>query len=60
MHHNYASSRAAARGGEVFNEFFRKYDIKLNLDPGGRAKPAAGDACSVSELDNYCRRQVRC
>ena len=47
-------------GGEVFNQFFRKYDMKLNLDMGGRAKQAAGDACSVTELDNYCRQQVRC
>ena len=47
-------------GGEVFNEFFRKYDMKLNLDLGGRARQAAGDACSVTELDNYCRQQVRC
>ena len=47
-------------GGEVFNEFFHKYDMKLNLDMGGRAKQAAGDACSVMELDNYCRQQVRC
>ena len=47
-------------GGEVFNQFFRKYDMKLNLDMGGRAKQAAGDACNVTELDNYCRQQVRC
>jgi arsenite oxidase small subunit len=47
-------------GGEVFNEFFRKYDMKLTLDMGGRAKQATGDTCSVTELDNYCRQQVRC
>ena len=47
-------------GGEVFNAFFRKYDIKLTLDMGGRARQAAGDTCTVTELDNYCRQQVRC
>ncbi len=47
-------------GGEMFNAFFRKYEMKLTLDMGGRATQAAGDACSVTELDNYCRQQVRC
>ena len=47
-------------GGEMFNAFFRKYEMKLALDMGGRAKQAASDACAVSELDHYCRQQVRC
>ena len=47
-------------GGEMFNAFFRKYEMKLTLDMGGRATQAAGDACAVTELDNYCRQQVRC
>ena len=47
-------------GGEMFSAFFRKYEMKLALDMGGRANQAAGDACAVSELDNYCRQQVRC
>ncbi len=47
-------------GGEMFNAFFRKYEMKLTLDMGGRATQAAGDTCAVTELDNYCRQQVRC
>lgn len=47
-------------GGEMFNAFFRKYEMKLGLDMGGRATQAAGDACAVTALDNYCRQQVRC
>ena len=47
-------------GGDMFNAFFRKYEMKLTLDMGGRAREAAGDVCAVSELDNYCRQQVRC
>ncbi len=47
-------------GGDMFNAFFRKYEMKLTLDMGGRAEEAAGDVCAVSELDNYCRQQVRC
>ena len=63
LQHDAASDELTAvgtLGGEVFNEFFRKYDMKLSLDMGGRARQAAGDACSVTELDNYCRQQVRC
>ena len=47
-------------GGDMFNAFFRKYEMKLALDMGDRAREAAGDVCAVSELDNYCRQQVRC
>ena len=47
-------------GSDVFNAFFRKYEVKLSLDLGGRAKQAAGESCVVTELDNYCRQQVRC
>ncbi len=47
-------------GGDMFNAFFRKYEMQLTLDMGGRAREAAGDVCAVSELDNYCRQQVRC
>lgn len=47
-------------GGEMFNAFFRKYEMKLTLELGGSATQTAGDACAVTELDNYCRQQVRC
>lgn len=47
-------------GGEVFNAFFRKYQVKLELESGGRAAQPAGAACAVTELDSFCRQQVRC
>ena len=47
-------------GGEMFNEFFRKYEFKLTLEHGGTARQAIGGACAVQELDHYCRQQVKC
>lgn len=49
-------------GGELFNEFFRKYDFKLALDHGSGAK-ARGQVdgrAMVSELSSFCRQQVTC
>jgi hypothetical protein len=46
-------------GGEMFNQFFAKYERKLSLEGGAMRAPAAG-TCEVHELDNYCRQQVRC
>jgi Rieske Fe-S protein len=47
-------------GGEVFNEFFRKYEFRLALDFHGRPKTAVEGSCVVSELTDYCRQQVKC
>jgi arsenite oxidase small subunit len=47
-------------GGEMFNEFFAKYEFKLALEMGGSTRRAAGDACVVRPLENYCRQQVKC
>jgi arsenite oxidase small subunit len=47
-------------GGEVFNEFFSKYEFKLAMEHGGDAHRAAGDSCTVHPLENYCRQQVQC
>ena len=47
-------------GSETFDDFFRKYEFKLAMEHGGRARTPIGDACRVTELDNYCRQQVRC
>ncbi|MFN0163562.1 MAG: (2Fe-2S)-binding protein [Burkholderiales bacterium] len=47
-------------GNDVFDEFFRKYEVRLMMDGGGRARQAVADASRVVELDNYCRQQVRC
>jgi arsenite oxidase small subunit len=46
-------------GGEMFNDFFQKYDFKLAMEHGA-PKVAVSGSCVVQPLDNYCRQQVRC
>jgi Rieske Fe-S protein len=47
-------------GGEVFDDFFAKYEFKLAMEYGGRAKNAVEGACTVNALEQYCRQQVKC
>lgn len=49
-------------GGELFNEFFRKYDLKLVLEHGSDSKPktAVADKAKVSALTEFCQQRVRC
>jgi hypothetical protein len=47
-------------GGEMFNEFFAKYEFKLAMEHGGAAKRAVSGSCVVQELEHYCRQQVKC
>jgi Rieske Fe-S protein len=47
-------------GGELFNEFFSKYEFRLALDFQGHPKTAVEGSCVVSELTDYCRQQVKC
>jgi arsenite oxidase small subunit len=47
-------------GGELFNEFFSKYEFRLALDHGGHAHTVVENRCIVSELTQYCRQQVKC
>jgi Rieske Fe-S protein len=50
----------ATLGGEMFNEFFRKYEAKLSFEVGARAiNPVAREAV-VRELDRFCRNTVQC
>jgi arsenite oxidase small subunit len=47
-------------GGEMFNTFFTKYEFRLDLEYGkNRAQQRVTDAV-VTELDNYCKQQVKC
>ncbi|MFY9314087.1 MAG: twin-arginine translocation signal domain-containing protein [Burkholderiales bacterium] len=46
-------------GGEMFNQFFAKYEMKLALE-GTRTRAPAESSCAVIELENYCRQQVKC
>jgi len=63
LEHDTASDELTAvgtLGGEMFNEFFAKYEFRLALDNGGAPKrPVAGSAV-VTELENYCKQQVKC
>jgi arsenite oxidase small subunit len=47
-------------GGDLYNAFFSKYEIKLELDYGSRARQRVDDVTVVTELGNFCRQQVRC
>jgi arsenite oxidase small subunit len=47
-------------GGELFNEFFRKYEAKLSLDMGAKARNAVAGQAVVRELEKYCRNSVQC
>lgn len=50
----------ATLGGELFDDFFRKYDMKLRLEVGPKAKnPVAGQSV-VSELAKFCRNPIQC
>jgi arsenite oxidase small subunit len=46
-------------GGEMFNEFFAKYEFRLALDGPAPRRAVQGSAV-VTELENYCKQQVRC
>ena len=47
-------------GGELYNEFFAKYEFKLTMDYGrGMHRQVTGRAV-VSELESFCKQQVRC
>ena len=63
LEHDTASDELTAvgtLGGEMFNEFFAKYEFRLALDNGGAPKrPVSGNAV-VTELENYCKQQVKC
>jgi Rieske Fe-S protein len=63
LEHDAASDELAAvgtLGGELFNEFFAKYEFRLALDSGGQAKHAVSGTTVVTALENYCRQQVKC
>jgi len=47
-------------GGELFNEFFAKYEFRLATEHGAQARAAVTGSCVVQELDHYCRQQVKC
>ena len=50
----------ATLGGELFDDFFKKYEMKLSLEVGPRAKNPASGQVVVSELDKFCRNAIQC
>jgi arsenite oxidase small subunit len=50
----------ATLGGELFDDFFKKYEMKLSLDVGKKAKNAVQSTAVVRELDKFCRNSVKC
>ena len=63
LEHDAASDELAALGtlgGEMFNQFFRKYEFRLALEHTGAARRAVSGSATVTALENYCRQQVKC
>ncbi len=50
----------ATLGGELFDDFFKKYEMKLSIDVGKKAKNAVQATSVVRELDKFCRNSVKC
>jgi arsenite oxidase small subunit len=50
----------ATLGGELFDAFFKKYEMKLSLDVGPKAKNAVSGQAVVRELDKFCRNSIQC
>jgi arsenite oxidase small subunit len=47
-------------GGEMFAEFFRKYDFRLQLEMGPRARNAVEGTTVVRELESYSTQWAKC
>lgn len=47
-------------GGELFREFFAKYEMRLSMETGGAARRKAEGSATVTDMQFYCRQQVKC
>lgn len=47
-------------GGEKFNEFFQKYDFKLSLEMGSKAKEVVTLTTKLSDLAAYSTQTAQC
>jgi arsenite oxidase small subunit len=47
-------------GAELFDAFFRKYEMKLALDVGPKAHDAVSGQARVSELERFCKNPIQC
>lgn len=50
----------ATLGGELFEGFFLKYQMKLRLEVGAKARDAVAGRAVVSELAKFCRNSIQC
>jgi len=47
-------------GGEMFTEFFRRFEFRLQLEVGPRARSQVEGTAVVKELENYSTQWARC
>ena len=47
-------------GGEKFNEFFQKYDFKLSMEMGAKAKEVVTATTTLSDLAVYSTQTAQC
>lgn len=50
----------ATLGGEVFEAFFRKYEMKLSLDVGPKARHMVQGTTVLRPLEKFCRNTIQC
>jgi hypothetical protein len=50
----------ATLGGELFDDFFRKYEMKLSLEVGPKARNSVTGEAVVRELEKFCRNPIQC
>jgi arsenite oxidase small subunit len=50
----------ATLGGELFEEFFRKYEAKLSIEVGPNAKQLVAGRSVVQTLEKFCRNPIQC
>ncbi|NJR52386.1 MAG: (2Fe-2S)-binding protein [Leptolyngbyaceae cyanobacterium CSU_1_3] len=50
----------ATLGGELFDAFFKKYEAKLSIEVGSKARQAVAQRSVVKELERYCKNPVKC
>jgi arsenite oxidase small subunit len=47
-------------GGELFNDFFSRFEFRLALEHGNKARDRVTDTTVVRELTEFCQQQISC
>jgi Rieske Fe-S protein len=50
----------ATLGPELFDEFFRKYQLKLSFEVGPKAHDAVSGQALVTTLERFCKNPIQC